>query len=338
MPTASSDQRRVLVTFPAQGSIREELASVLDGVAGITYLTDLRANERAAALGSADVVLAWFLADELRNREEFELLASTGLIQMVAAGVDQVPFDRIPDAPQLTSNAGAYAEPMAEHVLAMALALAKRLPQAHAALARGEFDQRTRTRAIRGSIVGLLGFGGVGQATATLFRALGAHVHAVNTSGQATQPVDWIGTTEELTTLLGSSDILVISLPLTRATAGLIGEPQLSLMKRDAILINIGRAAVLDEEALYEHLRRNPSFSAGLDVWWQEPNGQTPFSTRRPFFGLPNILGSPHNSAVTAGSLEHAARCAAENIRRYLLGDPIRNVVQRSEYTDAPPG
>lgn len=110
----------------------------------------------------------------------------------------------------------------------MALALAKRLLPNHAALGRGEFDQKTLNRAIRGSLVGVLGFGGIGQATAKLFRALGARVHAVNRSGRTEAPVDWIGTLDDLDSVLAAADVVVVSLPLTRATRGLIGRRELA--------------------------------------------------------------------------------------------------------------
>jgi len=276
-------------------------------------------------------VLAWNLGAELR-REDLARLGSAGLIQLLSAGVDRVPFDQIPDGVPVASNAGAYAEPMSEHVLALALALAKRLPQNHAALTRGVFDQQTPTRSIHGSLVGILGFGGIGQASAMLFRMLGAQVHAINRSGSTDAAVDHIGTMRDLDLLLGAADILVVSLPLTRATDGLIGRRELSLMKPDAMLINVARAGIIDEDALYEHLERNPSFSAGIDAWWHEPRGQGAFATRQPFLSLPNVIGSPHNSAMVAGSLTHAAARAADNVARHLRGEPVRNLVDRSEY------
>jgi phosphoglycerate dehydrogenase-like enzyme len=250
----------------------------------------------------------------------------------MAAGVDQVPIDQLPDRVAVASNAGAYADPMAEHVLAMALALAKRLPQHHAAMAQGDFERQTPTHAIRGAVVGILGFGGIGQSAGRLFRTLGARVHAVNRSGQTGEPVEWVGTLRDLDAVLAAADVLVVSLPLTRATNGLIGARELSLMKSDAILVNVARGAIVDEDALYEHLRRNPSFSAGIDAWWEEPGPLEAFSPGRPFFELPNLLGSPHNSANTGRSLATAARLAAENIARYLRGEPVLHLVDRSEY------
>jgi len=311
--------------------MRDVIGATLDGVAEVTYLSEAGEGRREAALASADAVLAWMLEAELRP-EELAHLGSTGLIQLLSAGMDQVPFDQIPDGVPVASNAGAYAEPMSEHVLALALALAKRLPQNHAALVRGVFDQQTPTRSIHGSLVGVLGFGGIGQASARLFQALGAHVHAINRSGRTDATVDRIGKIEDLDALLGAADIVVVSLPLTRATDGLIGRRELSLMKPDGILVNVARAGIIDEDALYEHLKRNPSFSAGIDAWWQEPRGQRAFATRQPFLALPNVIGSPHNSAIVAGSLTEAAAHAADNVARHLRGEPVRNLVNPSDY------
>jgi phosphoglycerate dehydrogenase-like enzyme len=310
--------------------MRDAIGASLDGVAELTYLSETE-GRRGEALASAKAVLAWVLGAELRP-DELAQLGSGALIQLISAGVDRVPFDQIPDGVAVASNAGAYAEPMAEHVLALALALAKRLPQEHAALARGVFDQGTPTRSIRGSLVGILGFGGIGQASARLFQALGAHVRAINRSDRTDATVDQIGTMEELDALLREADVLVVSLPLTRATDGLIGRRELSLMKRDAILVNVARAAIIDEDALYEHLERYPSFSAGIDAWWQEPRGQGAFATRRPFLEIPNVIGSPHNSAMIAGSLTESAARAADNVARHLRGEPVRNLVDRSDY------
>jgi phosphoglycerate dehydrogenase-like enzyme len=311
--------------------MRAVIGASLDGVAELTYLSEAGEGRRAEALASADAVLAWMLGAEL-GPDELVQLGSGSLIQVMSAGVDRVPFDQIPDGVAVASNAGAYADPMAEHVLALALALAKRLPQEHAALAEGVFDQETPTLSIRGSLVGIIGFGGIGQASARLFQALGAHVHAINRSGRTDARVDQIGTMEDLDALLGEADILVVSLPLTRATDGLIGRRELSLMKSDAILVNVARAAIIDEDALYEHLESNPSFSAGIDAWWQEPRGQGAFATRRPFLELPNVIGSPHNSAMVAGSLTESATRAADNVARHLRGEPVRNLVDRSDY------
>jgi phosphoglycerate dehydrogenase-like enzyme len=221
---------------------------------------------------------------------------------------------------------------MAEYVMAVTLALARRLPQRHAEMARGEFGMWKPVLTLDGAVCGILGFGGIGKATGRLMRAFGARIHGVNTSGRTDEPADFIGTMADLDGVLADADVLVIALPLTRSTRGLIGTRELALMKPAAILVNVGRAAIVDERALYEHLRDHPDFCAGLDAWWHEPGPGAAFSAEYPFFDLPNMIGSPHNSGVTDGALQVGARMAAENVRRYLRGEAVTGVVRREEY------
>lgn len=265
---------RVLVTFAPPGAeVRAALAEPLAPLAEVAFLPELDRAARVDAIAAADALICWRPAVELSGPGELEAVRSARLLQMFSAGVDHVPFERLPAGLPVAANAGAYAQPIAEHVLALALALLKQLPQNHAGMARGEFDQQTLTRPIRGATVAVLGFGGIGRASAALFRALGARIHAVNRSGRTTEPVDRIDTLEDLGDVLANADIVVVSLPLTRATRGLIAAPELARLRPDAVLVNVARAAIIDEDALYEHLVAHPRFGAGIDTWWEEPRG-----------------------------------------------------------------
>src|SRR5262249_3285519 len=158
---------------------------------------------------------------------------------------------------------GAYAKPMAEYVMAVTLAPARRLPQRHADLARGEFKMWERVLTLDGAGCAILGFGGIGPAPPPPMRAFGARIPAGTPSGRTGEPVEFIGTLADLDQVLAAADVLVMALPLTNATRGLIGARELGLMKPKAILVNVGRAAIVDERALYEHLRDQPEFCAG---------------------------------------------------------------------------
>ncbi len=323
----------VVVTFPADAEIRQAFDEGSGGVASLVYLESTPEQDRDAVLRSARALLSWNPPKEL-TPEELQALGEGQMIQLISAGADQVPFADIPESVVVAGNVGAYAEPMAEHVMAMGLALAKELPQRQDALARGEFRQRPATRSIADLVVGILGFGGIGKATAALFRGLGTRINAINTSGQTDDKVDFVGTLADLDTFLRDSDIVVIAVPLTNDTRGLIGRRELELMKPDAILINVARGGIVDERALYEHLRDHPEFSAGIDAWWVEPFDGGEFRTEFPFFELPNLLGSPHDSALVPGIEAVAARRAAENVLFFIWGDPVRGVVRREDYQD----
>jgi phosphoglycerate dehydrogenase-like enzyme len=328
-------ERLVAVSYPVDDEFTEINTSVLGADAQVAFLARLGEQERRESLRQADALIAFRLGQELPDGA---LAASRRLefIQLLPAGADGIDFAAIPERLVLASNVGAYAKPIAEHVMAMALALARRLPQRQATMARGEFDQEHPLHTLDGAVCTILGFGGIGTATARLMRAFGAHIYAVNSSGHSAEPTDFTGTLADLDHVLAAADVVVISLPLTRATRGLIGPRELGLMKPDAIVVNVARAAIVDERALYEHLRDNPEFHAGLDTWWHEPGPHSAFYTDYPFLSLPNVIGSPHNSGIVAGVLQTAARMAAENVRRYLRGEPLTGLVRREDYVLPP--
>ena len=322
---------RIVVSHQVSPDRRSQLKSMFEDIATVCFLTDFTADERVRELSAADVLLSWNPARELKQKE-FVLLSKLRLLQLLSAGADHVPFREFARSVIVASNVGAYSDPIAEHILAMALALAKNLFGEHLKLAQGEFSQAKLNTMLRGGVCGILGFGGIGKAAAHLMRCIGMRILAVNTSGRTEEPVDFIGTLRDLRQVLGASDVLVVSLPLTRATHGLIGRRELESMKPDAILINVARGDIINEKELYDHLVTHPDFRVGIDAWWSEPFGQGRFRTRYPFFMLPNVLGSPHNSGVVPGMNEQGTRLAAENIKRFLAGEAVRGEVRREDY------
>lgn len=300
------------------------------GAAEVLCLAGLDPAARAEALRRATVVLARNTDVELKP-EERPLLAPLKLLQYITAGVDYITLSDLPADLPIACNGGAYAEPMAEHAVAMIFAAAKRLLVEHANLAKGVFNQFVPNRMLSGAVCGVLGFGGIGVATARRMRALGLEVHAINRRGRSEEPVDWIGTPDRLDELLRAADVLVVSLPLTRKSEGMIGARELGLMKPDAILVNLARGEIVDENALYAHLQANPGFTACIDAWWIEPVRHGRFAMDRPFLDRPNVIASPHNSASVGGQREMALGAAATNCRRAIAGEPILHLIGPEE-------
>ena len=309
----------LVVAFELREKRKAIVADALAGASAVVYLTELDETARADALRNAGALLTFNTSKELRTGEA-ELLSSARLIQFMIAGVDFIPLGELQDVPVAT-NGGGYAESMAEHALAMALAAAKRLILEHENLKHGQFNQFTRTRMLAGGLCGIFGLGGIGAATARLMHGIGMRVHAINRHGRTDERIDWIGTPERLNDLLEAADVLLISAPLTRATQGLIGAAELGRMKEDAILVNLARGEIVQERALYDHLVRHPRFTACIDAWWIEPVRHGEFRIDQPFLDLPNVIASPHNSGQGGDAHDIALRRAVKNCRRALTGE-----------------
>ncbi len=321
----------ILVTYKAPAEHKALYLDGLGGRASFAFLNELAVGEREPALREAEVLLSWNVPREI-GVQSYGLLHRVSFLQLMSAGADHVPFGELPSHIIIASNHGAYAIPMAEHVLAMTLALAKRLIVQNENLRRGEFDQFVPNRLLNGLEAGILGFGGIGRATARLMRPFGMRILAINSTGQTAEPTDFIGTLRDLEHVLRVSDVVVVSLPLTKATKGLIGKNELDWMKPDAIIVNVSRGAILEEKALYAHVRNHPGFQLGIDAWWTEPFRQGKFLMEDPFLELPNVIGSPHNSAMVPGSLLDGARQAMGNIKRFLEGGTVDGIIRREDY------
>jgi glycerate dehydrogenase len=325
----------VIVTMNASPGVAELISGKMEGKATIRFLHGIKGPEREAALKSADVILSMFFPREIAPGEEV-LMEKVSLLQMITAGVDSLPFDRIPAHVAVASNRGGWSRQISEHALALALACSRRIAYFHDQLREGKFIQKSPDcplSSLHGKTLGVLGYGGIGRASAHLFRALGMKVMAVNRTGRSDGTADWFGNLDRLDEVLEASDVLLIALPLNRRTAGLIGPGELNCMKEEAIVINIARAAIMDEKALYEHLRDHPRFQAGLDVWWEEPTfGGKTFGLKYPFFDLPNLVGSPHNSNQKEDELLVATDRALENLLLFLREGRTDLCEDRTDY------
>jgi len=318
----------ITVTYHATD---EEKSVIYDILAGenLFLLQDVKdIKEKQKILLETDILLSWNPTLELKDIE-INVLQNLQFVQLLSAGYDHLNFNYFSKETIIASNQGAYAKPMAEHALAMILALAKKLTKYHNLLSKGVFDQlNSVTRYIHGSNLGIIGYGSIGKETAKLMQPFDVNVYAINTSGKTDDDVAFIGKLQDLDIVLKNSDILLISIPLNKETQALIGKRELELMKSDAILINVARGDIIIEKDLYEHLRTHPEFSAGIDAWWVEPFKYGKFETHYPFFELTNFIGSPHNSSVVPNSLIDGAKQAAINVKRFINKEAIKGLIK----------
>ena len=141
------------------------------------------------------------------------------------------------------------------------------------------------------------------------------------------EKVEFIGTMKDVDYILKSSDMLLLSCPLNDETNGLINRQKLELMKDDAILINVARGPIIAEKDLYEHLKSHPNFYAGIDAWWIEPFKYGKFKLNYPFFELPNILGSPHNSSMVKDAMIIGTEKALDKVKQFINKENIQGLI-----------
>jgi phosphoglycerate dehydrogenase-like enzyme len=270
------------------------------------------------------------------NREMAAAGRRLKLVQVPAAGLDRIDPPALPPGVWL-ANAYGHEVGIAEYVIGAILTWNRGLCRADTLLRRGEWDSQWAAGSpppprpeLGGKTLGVLGYGRIGQALAQRARAFDMAIWGIRRD--PTQPVscaaDFLGGPAALDELLRRADYLVVTSPLTPATRGVLGQRELALMKPAAVLVNVARAEIVDEEALYEALHRGVIAGAILDVWYRYPTGAGPtLPSRLPFHELGNVLMTPHVSGWTEGMLETRAEVIAENIRRAARGEAPLNLV-----------
>lgn len=266
-------------------------------------------------------------------------------VQLNSAGVNHLlGTDIMCSDVVITTTSGIHATPIAEHVIAVTLALFRHLPtyqrsQQARTWAGGIWDTML-AREMRGSTMGIVGYGSIGREVARLAHAFGMRVLA--TKRQAQQRTDdgyYVSDTgdargaiperyyapHELSEMLTECDAVAVCLPLTAETDKLLGEAELRALKSTAYLINIGRGEVIDEAILIKALQEGWIAGAGLDVFEQEP-----LPADSPLYDLENVILTPHIAAATPCYQERATELFVQNLRRYLNDEPLLNVVDKT--------
>ncbi|MBI3751801.1 MAG: D-2-hydroxyacid dehydrogenase [Chloroflexi bacterium] len=290
-----------------------------------------------------EVLLRGFLSSEAFDR----LLARAPELRWVHSATSGVERALTPAALErevvVTNARGVFSRPIAEHVLLMILAISRRLPQL-LELQRERTWQPLEGRELRDLTIGIVGYGSLGRAVASLATAFGSRVVAMRRHPDTPLPAPSAGASGDdddvfavvpqlarvygpdgLHAMLGESDVVVLAAPLTPETESLIDDAAIAAMRRDAWLINVARGRLVDDRALIRALTEDRIGGVALDTFRDEPLPQA-----SPLWELPNVIVTPHTSWSSARVLDRSIDLFCDNLRRFRAGEPLRNVVDRT--------
>ncbi|WP_249300536.1 D-2-hydroxyacid dehydrogenase [Feifania hominis] len=313
-------EKRILVLLP----VREEHRELLENAAPQARITFCRPAEltgqiAASAQGVIGNIDPKFLPD----------MAALEWLQLNSAGADAyLKPGVLPAGTVLTNATGAYGLAIGEYLVGMLLALYKKLPLYRDQQFEGRWENRGQVRSIFGARVLIVGLGDIGSEFARRLRPFGATLIGVRRhEGPCPAYVDEIHTVGELDRLLPQADVVALCLPGTAETRGLLDRRRLSLLRRDAVLLNVGRGNAVDLDALCELLERGELWGAGLDVTDPEP-----LPAGHPIWRQERALITPHVSGgyQLPETFERIVRIAAENLRRFCNGEELLNQVDFS--------
>lgn len=255
------------------------------------------------------------------------------VIQSMKGGIDDVPFEHINSHVRVYNTPDAYVTEVAEHAMALLLSSAMSIVEYNLLLKTPNSELSGRefnVRILRGKSLGIVGYGNIGKAVAKYSKRLGMRVFAFARHPQGkTSATVYLGK-KGMRRILRTCDFILLALPLTETTRGILNRDGLAIMKDDAILINVGRGDVVDQVALYDKMITYPKFVYATDVWWRVGKAES-FSPDLPFSSLKNFIGTPHVSGPSATMSGRMPKIAVDNLLRYLNGKTPTNRVRRSK-------
>ncbi len=329
------------VVFPADGSVGSMFALVSerayrrhrphfdaldDEEHGLRWL-HLAEDGRIIGPDGARPEVAWLSSDMFfdglvdRFFEVVEDAPGFRWLQSAASGVDLEPYGRLMDRGVRLCNAHLTAIPIAEYVLRSVLDVFQDAGRWRSAQAEGRWEHHDFREVWRSRWL-LVGLGAIGTETARRARAFEAHVTGVRRRPTGDEPVDALIGPDDVAAALPAADVVVLAAPATPETENLVDESFLSSMKPGAVLVNVARGMLVDDDALLRHLDRGHLSAAILDVFTTEPLGP-----EHPYWAHPGVVLTPHSSGGGTGRWERGAELFGDNLRRLLAGRPLINEV-----------
>jgi len=293
----------------------------------VEIIFSAKKSDDEQALRGADVLIGWSLPPE-----QLRAAKSLRWIYSITAAVDQFLYPELISRDIALTNAGSVHGPVvAEHAIAMLLALARRLPSAVHYQQRRKWameaiwSEQPRPREVRSASLVVVGLGSIGAEVASMAAALKMHVIGVREHPErGTAGAHEIVGYDALDSVIARGDFVVLAAPLTERTRHVIDGRRLQLFKPSAFLINVSRGALVDEAALVKALRERRIAGAALDVFEQEP-----LSRWSPLWKMPHVLITPHTAFLTENVWQRHYDVFAANLKRYVAGEPLEGVVDK---------
>lgn len=324
---------RIVVTDPIISRFADLLQETAPGN-DWEFVAELSPEAQSAAISRAEVLVCAKLSPE------DAAACPAGLVHITGSGADRVAIAELP-VETVVARTSHHERSIAEHILMVVLAHQRRLlsvtDQMRAGIWRSVANEPDTVmhRTLDELAIGFVGLGGIGTEAVRLCTSLGMRAVAVRRNPGKTATTDtnleWVKPMQSLPELLSVSDVVVLCLPLTEETKGLIGTTQLGKMRSDALLINVSRGDIVDESALYEALVKGEIGGAALDVWWDAPQGTAAPESVSRFAALPHVMGTPHHSGHARQTFVRRATEIAQNIDAFKEGRPPSNTFDRAQ-------
>ncbi|UCG03234.1 MAG: hypothetical protein JSW11_04435 [Candidatus Heimdallarchaeota archaeon] len=268
----------------------------------LIFPTEINDEILTSLAPDVEVLVAYKLSSKFMEKAE-----KLRHIQVPWTGSETLDFEILRKYPHITvSNSHSNSLAIAEHAVSLLLSAAKRISYRDSGMRKGDWSSRyndVNSYWITGKTLGIIGYGAIGKKVGKILKkGFDMKVFAIKRDPRRTDPedqYDFLGGSEDLSHVLKESDFLLIALPLTQETEGMIGKKEFQLMKDTVVICNISRGSILDERALFEHLKENKNVIAALDVWYNYPKDRknpTNVFQNHPFEDLDNIVMSPHSA------------------------------------------
>lgn len=339
--TEVTERLEVLVTEPVMVRFSDALTRGGASPHRWTFAFDGADDGADAAAGGDELRSAAATADVLvcsaARRDLLAAMPRLRLLHVTGAGYDRIPLDAL--GPRVTlANTYHHGRSIAEHVAMVSMMLRRRVLRSERDMRAGVWRNAVVDGGypfggvLAGRTMGILGFGEIGTEVARTACALGMRVRTVRRNPSAPLPpgvdIEWAGGPDRLHELLGSSDVVVVTVPLSAETRGLVDAQALAAMKPAGILVNVARGPVVDEQALHDALADGTIGGAAIDVWWRNPRDPgAPPPSHLDFTAFDNVVLTPHQSGHTEETFGGRAREIGDNIDALADGRPLRNVV-----------